>query len=424
MLGKGDHQREEKIVHRNDQCRRCFKRAEKEAIGNNETTVKPIHLLKAILDNPGDTISGALAYYKQKQSVEAAKSSKSKGPAIDQAAREEATEPAVKAKRRTYLERSGVDLTRLAREGKIEPLIGRKDELLKVIRTLSRKSKNNPLLIGDAGVGKTAIVRGLSLYIAQGKIADELKDKRIIELSLANLVAETKYRGEFEEKLTGVIDECKRDDKIVMFIDEIHTLVGAGSASGTLDAANILKPALSKGEVRCIGATTTDEYRKSIEKDPALERRFQAIVVEEPDESETFCILEGLSPSFEKHHGVKIHPDALRAVVSLTVRYMPERRLPDKAIDVLDESCTRVKIDPTFNESPNAKSAGKAEARVTEEVIAHVIADWTKRPVEKIGAAEKARLSLMEGELRKRVIGQDDAIESGCKGDQDVPGKA
>ena len=308
------------------------------------------------------------------------------------------------------LDKFGRDITRLAKEGKIDPVIGRSSEILQVVRALTRKAKNNPMLIGEAGVGKTAIVEGLALRIAEGKLTESLRDKRIIELSFASVVAGTKYRGEFEERIVGIINESKAHPEIILFLDEIHTLIAAGAAEGGMDAANILKPALARGEIRCIGATTTSEYRKHIEKDPALERRFQPIIVLEPSVEDTLEILKGLRDRYEKHHQVKITDSALDAAVRLSVKYVPDRRLPDKALDALDEACTGVKVP--FLSMYGEKEAEYARAgEVTGEGVAEVISKWTGIPVRQLTVEEREHLLHMADIIKKRVIGQDEAVE-------------
>lgn len=308
------------------------------------------------------------------------------------------------------LDKFGRDITRLAKEGKLEPVIGRGSEILQLVRTLTRKTKNNPMLIGEAGVGKTAIVEGLAIRIAQGKLIESLRDKRVIELSLASIVAGTKYRGEFEERIVGIINESKEHPEVILFLDEIHTLVGAGAAEGGMDASNILKPALARGEIKCIGATTITEYRKHIEKDPALERRFQPIMVQEPSVEETLEILKRLRDRYEKHHQVKIADSALEAAVKLSIKYVPDRRLPDKALDALDEACTSVKVPllSMYGEK-EAKLANKGE--VTGDNVAEVISKWTGIPVRQLTIEERERLLHMAEFIKKRVIGQDEAVE-------------
>lgn len=347
------------------------------------------------------------------------------------------------------------DLTKQAREGKLDPVIGRNAEIKRVLEILSRRSKNNPCLIGEPGVGKTAIVEGLATLIASGSVPDSLMDTRILTLDLSAMVAGSKYRGEFEERIKRVMNEVIAAGNIILFLDEIHTLVGAGSAEGSMDAANILKPALSRGELRVIGATTADEYRKRIEKDAALERRFQTILVEEPDEKMTLEILEGLRDRFEDHHQVEITDEALAAAVRLSARYVADRFLPDKAIDCIDEACSKARLS-SFKLSPEVfdlearqkdleeqiddafefdfdeeveelreekkkidrrlakiKKAGKGGGGlVTEDTVAEVISEQSRVPVAKLKESENVKLLNLEKELHKRVIGQDEAVDA------------
>lgn len=311
------------------------------------------------------------------------------------------------------LDRLGRDLTAIAREGKIDPLIGRKDELRRVMQILTRKAKNNPLIIGEAGVGKTAIVLGLASRIAEGQVPQLLQNKKIVELNMSSIIAGTRHRGEFEEKLEKIIKELKRDLDIILFIDEIHTIVGAGDAKGHLDASNILKPFLARGDICCIGATTTDEYRKYIASDSALERRFQPVLLSEPSEEETINILEGLKQKYEAHHGVKFTSYAIKEAVKLSVRFLPERHLPDKAIDLIDEAASRVKMR-SIAIKKDEDGQGKAEIplmEVDEEAVAEVVSAWTGIPVHKITVDEAQKLLKMEELLKKRVVGQDEAVE-------------
>ncbi|KPK40509.1 MAG: hypothetical protein AMJ78_07105 [Omnitrophica WOR_2 bacterium SM23_29] len=355
------------------------------------------------------------------------------------------------------LDAFGRDLTTLAREGKLDPVIGRKDEIDRVIQILSRRTKNNPVLLGEAGVGKTAIVEGLAQKIVKGDVPEILRDKRVMIIDLALMVAGTKYRGQFEERIKAVMDEIKRSENIIIFIDELHTLVGAGGAEGAIDASNILKPALSRGEIQCIGATTLDEYRKYIEKDAALERRFQTIMVDAPTVDETIEILKGLRDRYEAHHKVKFTDDALEAAAKLSDQYISGRYLPDKAVDLIDEAGSRArlsvmtappdikeverKVEQVRKEKEAAvkgqdfeKAASlrdqekelksqfervkkewtkqKAEAypQVTKEDIADIVSKWTNIPVFKLEEKESEKLLKVEEELHKRVVGQDEAI--------------
>ncbi|HHV62939.1 MAG TPA: ATP-dependent Clp protease ATP-binding subunit [Firmicutes bacterium] len=361
------------------------------------------------------------------------------------------------ATRTPTLDQFGRDLTALARDGKLDPVIGREKEIERVIQVLSRRTKNNPVLIGDPGVGKTAIAEGLAQKIVKGDVPEVLADKRVVTLDMGSIVAGTKFRGEFEERLKRVIDEIRAAGDIILFIDELHTIVGAGAAEGAIDAANILKPALARGELQCIGATTLDEYRKHVERDAALERRFQPIQVGEPTVDETIAILEGLRDRYEAHHRVKITDEALKAAARLSDRYITDRFLPDKAIDLIDEASSRVRLqtqvappdlkkledemnrikaekesaiqneefekaaglrdkEQKLREEIEAKKAewqskrGRLDATVTEEDIAYVVSSWTGIPVSKLAQEETERLLKLEEILHERVIGQDEAV--------------
>jgi len=260
----------------------------------------------------------------------------------------------------------GRDLTAMARDGKIDPIIGRDEEMERVIQILSRRQKNNPCLIGEPGVGKTAVIEGLAQKIADGNVPETLKGKTVVTLDIPGMIAGAKYRGEFEERLKGVMDEVRKNPSIILFIDEIHTLVGAGAAEGAIDAANILKPALSRGEIQIIGATTISEYRKHIEKDAALERRFQSVTVGEPSPEEAVEILKGLRSKYEEHHKLKISDSAIKTAVDLSVRYISDRYLPDKAIDLIDEAASRLKISK-FTSPPDLKKMEEALASISKE---------------------------------------------------------
>ncbi|MGE5398706.1 MAG: ATP-dependent Clp protease ATP-binding subunit, partial [Chitinophagales bacterium] len=349
------------------------------------------------------------------------------------------------------------DLTQMARDHKLDPVIGRDKEIERVVQILSRRTKNNPVLIGDPGVGKTAIVEGLAERIVDNKVPEVLADKKVVALDLSTMVAGTKYRGEFEDRLTKVVNEIRNTGDVIVFIDELHTMVGAGAAEGAIDAANILKPALSRGEFQCVGATTLDEFRKHIEKDAALERRFQPILVEEPTIEETIAILKGLRDRYEAHHGVKITDDAINAAAKLSSRYINDRFLPDKAIDLIDEASSRVRLanyvipedlkemeeklndivkekQEAINNQEYEKAASlrdreqqikeEIEKRrkewvnhrnlesgvVDEEVIAGILASWTGVPVSKLAEEESERMVRLEEVLHQRVIGQDEAV--------------
>ena len=357
------------------------------------------------------------------------------------------------------LDQYGRDLTQLASDGKIDPVIGRDNETQRVIEILSRRTKNNPCLIGEPGVGKTAIAEGLAQRIVEGNLPESLKNKRVVTLDLSGLVAGSKYRGEFEERLKKVMDELRNAGNVLLFIDEIHTIVGAGASEGAIDASNILKPALARGELQAIGATTIDEYRKYIEKDAALERRFQPVMVGEPTKEESLLILKGLRDKYEAHHKVKIADEAIEAAVNLSDRYITDRFLPDKAIDLMDEAAAKVRLEnltappdlkaledeldrikkekeeavntqefekaaslrDTENELQTKLSKQKDSWKsqmggddpiVVEEDIAAVVSRWTKIPVSKLTEQESERLLNLEGILHKRVIGQSEAVEA------------
>lgn len=299
----------------------------------------------------------------------------------------------------------GIDLTLRAKQGKIDKIIGRNNEIERAIEILCRKTKNNPILIGDAGVGKSAIAEGLALKIVNGEVPDILKNKRIFSLELGSLMAGTKYRGSMEEKLKSAIDAIIADKNIIVFIDEIHTLVQASGEKGEISPADMLKPYLARGEMQTIGATTIDEYRKFIEQDKALERRFQPIVVEAPSISDSIEILKGIKSSFEDYHKVIISDDAIKCAVELSERYITDRNLPDKAIDLIDEASSRARV----------KASSDDKVEITEADISEVVSKWTKIPVNKIGETEKEKLSNLENILHKRVVGQNEAVTEVCK---------
>jgi len=351
------------------------------------------------------------------------------------------------------------DLTQDALEGRLDPVIGRHKEIERVIQVLSRRTKNNPVLIGDPGVGKTAIVEGLAQRIVENQVPEILSNKRVVALDLSSMIAGTKYRGEFEDRLTKIVAEIKAAGDVIAFIDELHTIVGAGAAEGAIDAANILKPSLARGEFQCVGATTLDEYRKHIEKDAALERRFQPITVDEPTPEESIEILKGLRDRYEAHHAVKISDEAINAAVNLSARYITDRFLPDKAIDLIDEASSRVRLNnyvvpDTIKEAENrlkdiikekeeainAQEYEKAAqlrdeeqklreqienerkewinkrsltmGTVGEEEIAAIVSSWTGIPVSKLAEEESDRLVNLEGILHERVIGQSEAVKA------------
>ena len=360
------------------------------------------------------------------------------------------------------LEQFATDLTAQAMDGKLDPVIGREEEIQRLMQVLSRRNKNNPCLIGEPGVGKTAIIEGLATRIAEGIVPEGMKEKRILTLDLSGMVAGSKYRGEFEDRMKKLLQEVKADKSVILFLDEIHTIIGAGGAEGALDAANILKPSMARGEIQLIGATTITEYRKHIEKDAALERRFQPITVEEPEETLCREILEGLQAKYETHHRVIIQREALEASIELSQRYIHDRHLPDKAIDVLDEACSKVSLkgykvpenlealERKYQELAEHKEAQikegyfaeaslthqeqekigkkidnvkkrfqttqeKRQLTVTVEDIAEVVSSWTKIPVQKLTETESMRLRKLEQTLHKRVIGQEEAVAAVAK---------
>lgn len=362
----------------------------------------------------------------------------------------------------SIIEKYSRDLTALAEAGKLDPVIGREEEINRIIRTVSRRTKNNPCLVGEPGVGKTAIVEGLAGRIVKGDVPDTIKDKRVLTLDLSAMVAGSKYRGEFEERIKKVIAEVIEAGNIILFLDELHTLIGAGGSEGSIDASNILKPSLARGEIQLIGATTHDEYRKYVKKDAALERRFQPTDVNEPDEATAISILKGIKHKYEEHHGVTITDEAVEACVKLAGRYISDRFLPDKAIDLMDEAASGVRlfdtdkgsvaiaeIDEKLSEIENQKIEALKESQfelikeldtqqkklerskkaklkklsenenktskkytVTEDTVAEVVGEWTKIPVTKLNESESSRLLKLENELKKRVVGQEDAVSA------------
>ncbi|HWT27210.1 MAG TPA: ATP-dependent Clp protease ATP-binding subunit [Mobilitalea sp.] len=394
-----------------------------------------------ILTASGVDVNAAKSEYSAGKGKSAAKGKASATPTLDQYSR---------------------DLTEYAREGKLDPVIGRENEIQRVVQILSRRTKNNPCLVGEPGVGKTAIAEGLALKIVEGNIPDTIKEKRVVTLDLSGMVAGSKYRGEFEERIKKVISEVISDGNVLLFIDEIHTIIGAGGAEGAIDASNILKPSLARGELQIIGATTREEYRKYIEKDAALERRFQPVVVEEPSEDEAIQILFGLRDKYEAHHQVRITDNALEAAVKLSSRYINDRYLPDKAIDLMDEAASKVRLS-TYTSAPeikdleqeikhledekekaikqeayekageikkqqeaaqeqlekqkvlDAKERQEKQLVVSESEIADIISSWTKMPVKKLAEEESVRLQNLESILHQRVVGQEEAVGAVAK---------
>lgn len=365
-------------------------------------------------------------------------------------------------RKNSVLEQYGTDLTLQAAEGKLDPVIGREKEIERLMQILSRRTKNNPCLVGEPGVGKTAVLEGLAQRIARGVVPETMKNRRIVTMDLAGMIAGSKYRGEFEERMKRLIQEVKAAGNVILFLDEVHTIIGAGGAEGAMDASNILKPSLARGELQLIGATTIVEYRKYIEKDAALERRFQPVTVEEPTREECLEILKGLQEKYEEHHRVSVREEALEAAVSLSERYISDRFLPDKAIDVLDEACAKVSlkgfkvpenmeelekvIEQLVRDKEDAIRAGdmkeasllhqeqqeaqkkleqqkkrfqrnnaRRQVCVTADDMAGVVSEWTKIPVQKLAESESARLKRLEQTLHKRVVGQEEAVTAVAK---------
>ena len=324
---------------------------------------------------------------------------------------------------RSMVEQYGRDLTALAEEGKLDPVIGREEQMRRVIQILSRRSKNNPCLIGESGVGKTAIVEGLAQKIAAGDVPATVQGKRLVTLDLSGMVAGSKYRGEFEERIKGLIDEVRRDGNIILFMDEMHTLIGAGGAEGSIDASNILKPALARGEMQMIGATTVSEYHKYVEKDAALERRFQPVSVEEPSQDETLEILKGIAGQYEQHHGVTIEEEALREAIRLSVRYINDRNLPDKAIDVIDEACAAVRLRTLPSGGGRKLDTAGMEKKLAEldEKMAQALAAGDMNAVKKMNRTFKKQSEKLDTMLNnpasrvdyKIAVGEEVRILSG-----------
>ena len=406
--GAGSYKHIENVIHRSPACKMVFNRAFEIAYPSDEAS--SLHLLASILENPGNIISSALVkagispdVFLKHLLAQIAKEGK-------ELAYDNGAEGRTPAESNTlYLDRYGRDLTQAARDGKLGPFVGRRNELLQVIQTLARSMKNNPALVGEA-----LAVRGV-----QGKDSQALGGKRIIELNMGILIGGTKYRGEFEERLTRIIDETRSNKDIILFIDEIHNLVRAGSAGGSMDAADIMKPALARGELRCIGATTIAEYRQYIESDPALERRFEKIIINEPARDEAIEMLKGIRPKWENHYSKKITDRALEAAVDLSIRFDVDHRLPDKAVDLVDKAGARAQIpflSMVMGKKGNEiKSAKKGDEEVTEVVIAQVLSEKSGIPLEIISGHLEgkghSRLLGLSGFLKGRIIGQDEAVD-------------
>lgn len=432
---KGNYIHKDKLVYPGVGYSNVYRQAFK--LAETSPEVLCLHMLAAIMKDPGFIIKSILdkANVKTAELIDYALENTKVKKVIKQDYPQQFKErPKIQPKttfsKTPNLDRYGRDLTREAREGRLGPFIGRDDELLKIIQTLARQKKNNPIIVGEAGVGKTAIVEALAVRAAEGKNPEILGGKRIIELDMGSLVGGTKYRGEFEERITNIIEEARKNPDVILFIDEIHTVVGAGRGEGSMDAANLMKPALSSG-LRCIGATTIDEYRRYIESDSALERRFEKIIANEPTPGDAVEILKGLKQKWEEHHHVKITDQALEAAVNLSIRFDSDHRLPDKAIDLVDKAAARIRIPvlskPEFKikgdygtgQSTSRKDDSKTKNEVTEITIAQVLSDKTSIPLDIItGHLEEigeSRLLKLEEFLKKRVIGQDEAIEKVCQ---------
>ena len=421
-LGKGDHKHPDKIIHRSEECKKIFSYAEKIA---GQDQISCLDLLSAIMEYPSDLIKNVLLNNK-------VKIDDLKQKALDYTKRQQRsnghlmnTEMNKHVGTAHFLNQYGRDLTCEAIEGKLGPFVGRRNELLQVIQTMARRKKNNPVLVGEPGVGKTAIVEALALRVVQGKDPRVLRGKRIIELNVGRLVGDTKYRGDFEKRINSIISEVREHPEVVVFIDEIHNVIGAGRAEGSIDAANLLKPALSRGEFRCIGATTIAEYRRYIESDPALERRFEKIIVNEPSPEETLKILHGIKPKLEKHHNVMIEEKALEAAIELSIRFDGDHNLPDKAIDLVDKAGARINVpylsmiydtQKDFTESPVDNNLGSVVSEVT---VSKVLAEKLGLPLEIVrGSLESEagyRLLELETYLKTNLYGQDIAVERLCE---------
>ncbi|HEY1017165.1 MAG TPA: ATP-dependent Clp protease ATP-binding subunit [Herpetosiphonaceae bacterium] len=463
IVGHGEGPRQSAEIDLTARAKKVFEYAIDEARKLNHTYISTEHILLGLVRNAEGVATGVLEIMAvsldqvrnqvmrmMRQGVSSGMSTPSGTPASERQSKQSKT---------PYLDALSTDLTEMAEAGRLDPVVGRKDEIERVIQILSRRTKNNPALIGEPGVGKTAIAEGLAQRIVAEDVPDSIKGKRLVTLDMGALVAGTKYRGQFEERLKRVVDEIK-ESRCILFIDEFHTIIGAGGAEGTLDAANILKPALSRGELQCIGATTLDEFRKYIEKDAALERRFQPVMIDEPTVEETVEILRGIKSRYEDFHQLQIEDDALTAAATLSARYVPDRFLPDKAIDLIDEAASRVRmyrsatpsalrdalrgLDAIRKEKDAALEEGQfevvqdlrareermlqrvadleaeerqthgAKARgkpyVTEEDIAEVVGMWTGIPVTRLAGEETQRLINMEGYLHERVVGQEESI--------------
>ena len=414
LHGAGGYEKGVFSGHRTQRGREAFALAEKLCLETAEPRIGPAQLCTAVIRLGSDGIDAFFSQMRwDKEALLSAvlpPSQPAEPPADDGQPAAEGAGKAPKRSRTPYLDKFGKDYTKLAREGRLETAIGRRGEIRKVAQILVQRKKNNPILVGDAGVGKTCIVEGLAHHIVQPDAPESIRSLKIIELGMGALVAGTKYRGDFEERLDMLLKEASSDPNIVLFFDEVHLMVGAGaSGEGGMDAANILKPALARGEIKCIGATTTAEYHKFIEKDAALERRFQIVWVDEPTPTEAVQILRGIRPKYEEYYGISIPDEAIEAAVSLSVRYLPDFRLPDKAIDLIDQACSAILLGTVSGE----KAAEAKEDRTLKAGdVAAVVSVRCRIPVEELTAEESERLLAMEDFLRERIVGQDHAVKA------------
>ena len=418
ILGRGLAAATSGQLHRSTASRQVFQRTEELSEAEGGAHARLIHLFRALAEirHP----PWALVLEEEGvQEEELARAVDVEQGAPERGAHRPAPSPAAEADREyikpqdaprkpptQLLDKFGRDITRLAAEGKLDPVIGRRQEMTALARVLMQKRKSNAILVGEAGVGKTCVIEGLAQRIVHPSAPPSLKGKRIVEIAMSALVAGTKYRGEFEQRMQGLVEEASVDDDLILFIDEIHTMMGAGG-EGSSDAANILKPALARGDINCIGATTVGEFRKFIEKDPAFERRFQVIWVDEPTREEAMAILSGLKPKFEEHHGLSITDEAIEAAVEMSMRYLPDFRLPDKAIDLIDQACAQARMATLSFSGAMPDQSGQSIAR---RQIAGVVAQRCRIPVDRLTEDEAKRFLTMEQALTRRVMGQDEAI--------------